>query len=480
MSFQLQWTRDGVDIPGATNNSYVVQTADRGHTLAFRVVAINSAGSKTATSPGVSVPAITLSGAPSATATVGVAYSFTPTTSGGTAPYTYAITGGSLPAGLSLNTSTGAITGTPTTAQTQTGIVLKVTDNVGATASLAAFTITVANASGTAVTPSTLAAALAAATPGTTLLMAPGDYGNLTIYSVSKAAPGVTLQGQAGVTCNYVVVGGCSNVALTRITVTGVSAADQSVTIGSSDHITIDRFTIAGNNPGAVHHGVGVWARNSSYLTITNNTLSNLSDGIDGLDCQNVTIANNHISKISDNFIFWAGVTTAVIEKNYLANLDFLDPGVHPDTIQIAGGSLTARSSNVTIRYNNFDAMTGVAPQGIGFCEDTDNLTITGNCVFGAMDNGTAVARCTNVTITDNFEQGWTYSPRIYCRGGSDTVNMTGNSCASAPFALVQAGEAPCTNVVSTPNTLIANATGPGDTGLRNTWLSSHPLVPTS
>src|SRR6185295_3045076 len=43
-----------------------------------------------------------------------VAYSQTVTGSGGTGPYTYAVSAGALPAGLSLNASSGAITGTPT------------------------------------------------------------------------------------------------------------------------------------------------------------------------------------------------------------------------------------------------------------------------------------------------------------------------------------------------------------------------------
>jgi large repetitive protein len=55
------------------------------------------------------LPATTLSGG-----TLGQAYSATITgASGGTAPYSYAITGGALPGGLSLNAVTGAITGTP-------------------------------------------------------------------------------------------------------------------------------------------------------------------------------------------------------------------------------------------------------------------------------------------------------------------------------------------------------------------------------
>ena len=47
---------------------------------------------------------------------MGVAYSSSCAASGGVPPYTYSISSGALPTGLSLNTSVGAITGTPTTA----------------------------------------------------------------------------------------------------------------------------------------------------------------------------------------------------------------------------------------------------------------------------------------------------------------------------------------------------------------------------
>lgn len=60
-------------------------------------------------------------------ANVGSAYSFTFTAAGGTPPYSFALTSGSLPTGLSLNSS-GTISGTPTTAQT-TSFVVTVTDS---------------------------------------------------------------------------------------------------------------------------------------------------------------------------------------------------------------------------------------------------------------------------------------------------------------------------------------------------------------
>src|SRR5487761_2690148 len=62
--------------------------------------------------------------------------SFSPlTTSGGAAPYTYSITSGTLPAGLSLNASTGAATGTPTAVYPAANVIFSVKDAYNAVAS---------------------------------------------------------------------------------------------------------------------------------------------------------------------------------------------------------------------------------------------------------------------------------------------------------------------------------------------------------
>jgi Putative Ig domain len=71
--------------------------------------------------------AITTSSLPSGQ--VGVAYSTTLTASGGTTPYSWSITSGSLPAGLNLNASTGAITGTPTAAVTSKAVTFQAQDS---------------------------------------------------------------------------------------------------------------------------------------------------------------------------------------------------------------------------------------------------------------------------------------------------------------------------------------------------------------
>jgi hypothetical protein len=59
---------------------------------------------------------------------IGSAYSTTLTASGGTSPYTWTLISGTLPTGLSLNASSGAITGTPTQAVTNT-LTFEVSDS---------------------------------------------------------------------------------------------------------------------------------------------------------------------------------------------------------------------------------------------------------------------------------------------------------------------------------------------------------------
>jgi hypothetical protein len=59
---------------------------------------------------------------------VGQAYSAALAASGGTTPYTWAITAGALPAGLTFNTASGLISGTPSASTTGTTLTFKVTD----------------------------------------------------------------------------------------------------------------------------------------------------------------------------------------------------------------------------------------------------------------------------------------------------------------------------------------------------------------
>src|ERR1035441_7057380 len=77
---------------------------------------------------------------------VGVPYQASLIATGGAPPYTYAISTGTLQAGLILNASTGAIAGTPTATGTST-FVGQVTDSASTVATTTSIAIVVANAS---------------------------------------------------------------------------------------------------------------------------------------------------------------------------------------------------------------------------------------------------------------------------------------------------------------------------------------------
>jgi hypothetical protein len=85
---------------------------------------------------GVGVLTITTS-SPLPPAEVGAPYSTSIGIAGGSAPYTWSFASGSLPAGLSLNTNTGGVSGTPTVAGGPVNFAIRVTDVTSASTSKA-------------------------------------------------------------------------------------------------------------------------------------------------------------------------------------------------------------------------------------------------------------------------------------------------------------------------------------------------------
>lgn len=120
---------DLIDATTASMTANMTGTSGTGaDKQSFGIIAFKNAGS---------TPPPSLSGAPPF-GHVNTAYSFSFTESGGTGPFTYALTAGTLPPGLSLNTSTGAITGTPTVAGLGNvySFTLQVTDSAAKTGSI--------------------------------------------------------------------------------------------------------------------------------------------------------------------------------------------------------------------------------------------------------------------------------------------------------------------------------------------------------
>jgi hypothetical protein len=112
-NFQWRMAQDGAGLFGDLTPNVAVNVSSGGGTLAI-------------TTPGLSM------------ATKGQQYNQQMNASGGTSPYTWSVTGGSLPTGLTLNSSTGVISGTPTVSGSR-NVTITVTDQNGATTSRSYF-----------------------------------------------------------------------------------------------------------------------------------------------------------------------------------------------------------------------------------------------------------------------------------------------------------------------------------------------------
>jgi hypothetical protein len=125
---------DGLTLNSATGA--ISGTPTKAGTFQFVVKVTDSAGkTDTAQCTIVIYPSGVKLQCPTATGKVNTAYSSRLTATNGTSPYLYAIVSGSLPKGLSLNASTGAIYGTPSMAGTWT-FTAKVKDAADDTAVL--------------------------------------------------------------------------------------------------------------------------------------------------------------------------------------------------------------------------------------------------------------------------------------------------------------------------------------------------------
>ena len=110
-----------------------------------------SIGGKTSVQfpPTASAPSLACAYTPVTTGTEGTAYTgATPSPSGGTSPYTFSETG-TLPTGLSINTSTGVISGAPSVSGSFPSIQVSVTDSASHTANCGtAFTLVISPSGG--------------------------------------------------------------------------------------------------------------------------------------------------------------------------------------------------------------------------------------------------------------------------------------------------------------------------------------------
>ncbi|VVE90823.1 putative Ig domain-containing protein [Pandoraea bronchicola] len=228
-------------------------------TFSFTVTATDANGfaASRAYSVSIGAPTVTVSPAAVTAAQVTTAYSQTFSATGGTAPYTYSVSTGTLPAGLSLNASTGVLSGTPTALGTSTFTVQATDSSTGTGApyrGTRSYTIVVGQAIGTApaVTVTTLSStpvtvhATANVTGGPFLsiaIVSPPPSGSAVVNGLDIVyTPAPTTSGAVNFTYALINTAGTSAPIPVTVNVNGVpiAVAQKQVTTASGQAVSVD------------------------------------------------------------------------------------------------------------------------------------------------------------------------------------------------------------------------------------------------
>jgi hypothetical protein len=257
---------------GQANFTVTVPTSatNGSHTL----VAVGNTSGTTATSNTFTVnvppPSVTTTSLASATRTQ-AGYSQTLTETGGTGPFTWSISSGSLPTGLGLNPGTGTISGTVgATATTQT-FTVKVTDTNGAAATKS---LTLNVNPPPSVTTTSLPATAHGATGYMQTLTETGGTGPFTWSLQTGSLPaGLTLNAGTGVISGAVTAAGSTQSFTVAVTDTNGVVGTKPLTIVVNPAPTIT-FPTSGNQEHLGHNGPGATftvtgANFESGLTVT-------------------------------------------------------------------------------------------------------------------------------------------------------------------------------------------------------------------
>jgi O-glycosyl hydrolase len=224
---------------------------------------------------------------------------------------TYSATG--LPAGLSINSSTGLISGTPTAAATS-NVTVTATDGTGASGS-ASFTWTIGNGGGNTVTVTNPGSQTGTVGTAASLQIMATDSGSgqTLTYSATGLPAGLSINSSTGLISGTPTAAATSNVTVTATDGTGASgSASFTWTIGTGGGACTATYSLVNSWPGGFQAGVtvtnGSTARTSWTVSFTfggDQKINDLWNGSYTQTGESVTVKN-----LSYNGSLGAGAST--------------------------------------------------------------------------------------------------------------------------------------------------------------------------
>ena len=359
----------GTTVYSGTNTSFVHYGLTNGNLYYYRVCAIDKANNISSGATGFAQPLSTLEVNVTTTTLpggiIGAAYTQTLAASGGTAPYSWLVTVGNLPSGLTLGTG-GVISGTPTTAGTST-FTVQVTDKGGLTATQALGIIVIAPPS---ITTTTLPGGVIGAAYSQTMAASGGTAPYSWLVTVGNLPSGLTL-GAGGVISGIPTTSGTATFTVQATDKGGLTATQTLCVIVPSSIITRTNVALQANG-GIATASTTYSATSYPTAALNNGDRKGLSWGAGGgwndatnnvyPDCAQVTF--NEPKDIDEIDVFTLqDVFTSPIEPT--ATQTFTKYGITAFEIQywngsawvtVPGGSITG--NNLVWRKITFPAVT--------------------------------------------------------------------------------------------------------------------------
>ncbi len=430
-----------------------------GTTYGYSVMAVlHSWQSSTITTSGTALE-VTTSSLPGGV--VGASYSTTLTAIGGSGTYSHwALGSGTLPSWATLNTSTGAITGTPNAAGTTSGLTFVVTDSLGYTTTSVSLSLTV-NPDTATVTAFTVAGSPATYGAETSLVFSTtvaSGHGegipNTDTVTVTQGATTlctVTLTSRSG-TCSpaSATVLAASGSAYTATATFNSAGADPnfittatkttSVTV-SPDSATVSVFTVAGS---PATYGA------ETSLVFSTTVASGHGEGIPNTDTVTVTqgattLCTVTLTSRSGTCSPSSATVLGVSGSPYIVTATFNSTGADPNFVTTA-----TKTTSVTVNKDSTITTVSETPTTVTYGNESASI-FTASV---SATHGEAVPNSETVTVNVGST--------------SCTVTLTAGTgtCTIANTALAASGTAYTVGASYAGDTNLSGSTGSASTGL--------------
>jgi len=288
----------------------------------------------------------------------------------------------------------------------RTGIAAVIAAATALAGAASAADVSVANAGG-------LQRALAEARAGDRLLLAAGEYGELSLRT-RRFSPAIAIiaadprRPPRFATVTLAHVGGVRLSDLeVRYGATASPLTAHAVNILASADVELSRLRVTSAPNGVVgDDALGVNIRNSQSISLRDSRIHDVYRGAAVFDSDDVEIRHNDVRAVASDGVVARGVVRFFVLDNYFADFNVGgDAKVHPDAIQIWSRHATRASEYVLIRGNVIRRGGGGPSQGIFVTTPeipTIGLVIENNLIEQSMGQGIAVMNGVDVSIRNN------------------------------------------------------------------------------